>query len=453
MAVESKQKLLIVDDDKALRQQLRWAFDKFEVNLAGSRQSAIEKFEDNPAPVVLLDLGMPPDQNGPSEGLAALESILAIAPEAKVVVMTGQTNREYAVRAIGLGAYDFYEKPIDADALLLIVERAQKLYQLEAENRRLTAQHSTQSVPGIIANSPEMLRICDDIRKFAVTEISVLITGDSGTGKELFANAIHQLSNRSTGPLIAINCAAIPEALLESELFGHEKGAFTGALNTTIGRVEQAMGGTLFLDEIGDMPLPLQAKLLRFLEQRTIERVGGRREIAVDVRVVSATNQDLAAAQTAGSFREDLYYRLAETVFDIPPLRDRDEDCLSIARHVLEVEAQKQGRKIQGFTKEALAAILAYSWPGNVRELQNRIRQGIVGAEGRFVTAADLKLDAAQAPATKQLTLNESRKLAERATIASAMNEANGNVSKAARILDISRPTLYQLLRRFELTS
>lgn len=451
MAIEANLKLLVVDDDEALRQQLRWAFDGFAVSLAGNRQSAITEFDNNPTPVVLLDLGLPPDQDGPTEGLATLEAILAIAPETKVIVMTGQTDREYAVRAIGLGAYDFYEKPIEAEALSLIVARAQNLYALEAENRRLQTQRNSESLPGVIAVSPKMLEVCRNVRKFAATDISALIMGESGTGKELIAGALHQLGNRSAGPFIAINCAAIPEALLESELFGHEKGAFTGALKTTIGRIEQAMGGTLFLDEIGDMPLPLQAKLLRFLEQRTIERVGGRNEIAVDVRIVSATNQDLVAGQTAGNFREDLYYRLAETVFDIPPLRNRDEDCLLIARHALAEQAKARGRQVPEFTKEALGAILAYAWPGNVRELQNKVRQAGILAEGRFVTAADLVLDPAADQETRPLTIKESRLLADRRTVVRAMSEANGNVAKAARILDVSRPTLYQMLQEFDL--
>lgn len=451
MTVETAQRLLIVDDDEALQQQLRWAFDGFDIRLASNRQTAVAEFEDNPTPVVLLDLGLPPDQDGPSEGLATLESILAIAPETKVVMMTGQTNREYAVRAISLGAYDFYEKPIEADELTLIVERAQNLSALESENRRLQTHNSIESLPDVIAASPNMLKVCRDVRNFATTDISALIIGESGTGKELIARALHQLSNRADGPLVAINCAAIPEALLESELFGHEKGAFTGALKTTEGRVEQANGGTLFLDEIGDMPLPLQAKLLRFLEQRTIERVGGRREIPVDVRIISATNQDLATAHQNGAFREDLYYRLAETVFDIPPLRDREEDCLSIARHVLDMQAKAQAKKVQGFTKDALGAILAYPWPGNVRELQNRVKHAVVSAEERFVTAADLALDVADQPTAKCPTLKQSRELAERTTITRALNEANGNVTKAARILDISRPTLYQMLRQFDL--
>ena len=451
---ESKHKLLIVDDDETLQRQLRWAFDGFDVSLAGSRQAAMAVFEPAPAPVVLLDLGLPPDQDGPSEGLAALEAILAFAPETKIVVMTGQTERQYAVRAIGLGAYDFYEKPIDIETLNLIIQRALNLYRLEAENRHLQKQYSAQALPGVITVSPEMVKICGDIRKFAKTGISVLLTGESGTGKELFARAVHTLSDRSAGPFVAINCAAIPEPLLESELFGHEKGAFTGAIKTTIGKVEQADGGTLFLDEIGDMLLPLQAKLLRFLEERVIERVGGRREIAVDTRIVSATNQDLTKAQADGTFRRDLHYRLAETVVKIPPLRERGEDALVIARHVLKEQVREQGSKARGFSKDACEAILAYPWPGNVRELQNQVRRAVVMAEGRkLVTASDFQLLSSSEAASPCITLRGYREQAERAAVARAMSETNGNISRAAQILEVSRPTLYQLLRQYDLKS
>ena len=453
---ESENKLLIVDDDEALQRQLRWAFDGFDVSLAGSRKAAMAVFEQEPAPVVLLDLGLPPDQDGPSEGLAALESILALAPETKIIVMSGQAERQYAVRAIGLGAYDFYDKPIDIETLNLIVRRALNLYRLEAENRRLQKQYSTQALPGVVAVSPEMVKICGDIHKFANTGISVLLTGESGTGKELFARAVHTLSDRSAGPFVAINCAAIPEPLLESELFGHEKGAFTGAIKTTIGKVEQADKGTLFLDEIGDMPLPLQAKLLRFLEQRVMERVGGRREIAVDTRIVSATNQDPIKAQADGTFRQDLHYRLAETVVKIPPLRERGEDALLIARHVLVEQAREQGSKARGFSKDACGAILAYPWPGNVRELQNKVRRAVVVmTEGRkLVTAADLELLApSSASVMRCLTLRDSQEQAERAAVVRAMSETNGNISRAAHILEVSRPTLYILLRQYDLKS
>jgi len=450
---KSGHKLLIVDDDEAIRQQLRWAFDDFDITLAGSREAAVAMFEKRPAPVVLLDLGLPPDPDGPSEGLATLESILAIAPETKIVIMTGQAEHAYAVQAIGLGAYDFYEKPITLETLNLIIQRALNLYQLEAENRQLQKQYSAQALPGVVAVNPEMVKICGDIRKFAKSHISVLLTGESGTGKELLARALHTLSDRSEGPFVAINCAAIPEQLLESELFGHEKGAFTGAIKTTIGKVEQANGGTLFLDEIGDMPLPLQAKLLRFLEERVMERVGGRVEIAVDTRIVSATNQDLTKAQAEDTFRDDLRYRLAETVVNIPPLRERGEDALLISRHVLAEQALEQGSMAHGFTKDACSAILAYPWPGNVRELRNRIKRAVVMSEGRkLLTASDLELEPASTPMTS-MTLKDSQDLAKRAAVVRAMNETNGNISKAAQILEVSRPTLYQLLRQYGLKS
>ncbi len=450
---KSEHQLLIVDDDEAIQKQLRWAFEGFDVSLAGSREAAMTKFEQAPAQVVLLDLGLPPDQDGPSEGLAALESILAFAPETKIVVMTGQADHEYAVRAIGLGAYDFYEKPIDIESLNLIIQRALNLYRLEDENRQLQRQFSAQALPGVIAVSPEMVKICGDIRKFAKTGISVLLTGESGTGKELLARAVHTLSDRSAGPFIAINCAAIPEPLLESELFGHEKGAFTGAIKTTVGKVEQANGGTLFLDEIGDMPLPLQAKLLRFLEERVMERVGGRLEIAVDTRIVSATNQDLTKAQADGTFRQDLHYRLAETVVKIPPLRERGEDAVVISRHVLAEQARDHGSKARGFTKDACGAILAYPWPGNVRELQNRVKRAVVMNEGRkLVTASDLELTPSSAPMPCP-TLKDSQEQAGRAAVVRAMNETDGNISRAAQILEVSRPKMYQLLRHYGMKS
>ncbi len=443
--------LLIVDDDEALQQQLRWAFDDVAANVAGSRAEALEKFRETPTPVVLCDLGLPPDKDGPSEGLATLEGILAIEPNTKVVVMTGQTEHEYAVRAVALGAYDFYAKPIEIETLNLIVRRALSLQQLEEENRRLKQVDGHMPLPGVVAQSPQMLEVCDTVRKFADTALSVLLLGESGTGKELLANALHSLSERSDGPFIALNCAAIPEALLESELFGHEKGAFTGAVSQTIGKVEQANGGTLFLDEIGDMPMPLQAKLLRFIEERSIERVGGRRQIPIDTRLVSATNMDLAAGITDGVFRGDLYYRLAELVVDIPPLRDRTDDIILIARHILEEQVRESGLKKREFSSGALSAILAQSWPGNVRQLQNTIRRAAINADHETVQEADLGLESTAELDPSLVTLKACREEAERIAVTRAMSQAGGNVSKAARILDVSRPTVYQLLRQYEL--
>lgn len=448
---DSEKKLLIVDDDPSIQQQLRWAFDDIDVNLAGSRAEAIESFSKSPTPVVLLDLGLPPDRDGPSEGLATLEAIMAQSRDTKVVVMTGQTQHEYAVRAIALGAYDFYEKPIEIEILNLIVRRALSLHQLEEENRRLKEADGLEPLPGVIAQSSQMLEICAQVRRFAETSMSVLVLGESGTGKELIANAVHSLSVRAEGPFVALNCAAIPEPLLESELFGHEKGAFTGAVSQTIGKVEQANGGTLFLDEIGDMPIALQAKLLRFLEERSIERVGGRRQIPIDTRLVSATNKDLAAAIEESSFRGDLYYRLAELVVDIPPLRDRTDDVIVIARHVLDEQVRESGLSKREFSSGALGAILAQPWPGNVRQLQNMIRRAVVNTQNSIIQESDLGLEPVSELDLSFATLKACREQAERLAVARAMEQANGNVSKAARILDVSRPTVYQLLRQYEL--
>ncbi len=447
---QEERRLLIVDDDEGIQRQLRWAFDDLSVSLASDRGSALETLREVQPRVVLLDLGLPPDPDGPSEGLSTLEGILAAAPKTKVIVMSGQTEREYAVRAVGLGAYDFYQKPIEQEPLSLTVRRAFDLFALEEENQRLLSSGGTARLPGIVTANRDMLRVCEEAAKFAASEVSVLVFGESGTGKELMARALHLLSVRHEGPMIAINCAAIPENLLESELFGHEKGSFTGATKTTIGKVEQADGGTLFLDEIGDMPFALQAKLLRFLEDRKVERIGGRREIEVDIRVVSATNKDLRAAIGEGAFREDLYYRLAEAEIRIPPLRERHDDALLIAHHLLREEAERNGRHYQGFSPGALTAIAEYDWPGNVRELQNRVRRAVLTASDGRVTAADLQFEKAEEP--KQIeTLKEARERAERLAITRAMIEANGNISKAAKLLDTSRPTVYQLLERYEI--
>ncbi len=440
--------LLIVDDDDGLRRQLRWAFDNFEVVLAEDRASAIAKMREHRMPVVLLDLGLPPDPHGPTEGLATLEALLSDDPTAKVIVMSGQTQREYAVRAVASGAYDFYQKPIEVETLNLIVQRAYHVHSLEEENRRLAASEVTTPLPGLITTNSDMLQICGDLRKFAETDVTVLLLGESGTGKEVLARAVHQLSNRRKAPFVAINCAAIPENLIESELFGHEKGAFTGAVRTTPGKVELADTGTLFLDEIGDLPLPLQAKLFRFLQERVIERVGGRRQISVNIRIVSATNKDLPKRITEGTFREELYYRLAETVINIPPLRERPDDAVVIAHHFLHTMSKEHGRVLKGFTPDALAAISSYDWPGNVRELENRVKRSVVATSGKHVGLEDLDLpiDGAE---MRRTTLKQSREKAERQAISRAMTEADGNVSRAAKILDVSRPTLYQLLREY----
>ncbi len=447
---EPTRKLLVVDDDDGIRRQLRWAFDKFEVLAAGDRPSAMETVRRCAPPVVLLDLGLPPDPHGPSEGLATLDTIMAEAPATKVIVMSGQTQREYAVQAVARGGYDFYQKPIEVDTLSMIVDRAYHVFSLEEENRRLISGTASTPIPGLITTNAEMLALCEDLRRFAPSDVSMLLLGESGTGKEVLARAAHTLSKRAKGPFVAINCAAIPEHLLESELFGHEKGAFTGAIKTTIGKVEMAGGGTLFLDEIGDLPLALQAKLFRFVQERVIERIGGRKSIAIDVRILSATNKDLMALIEAGTFREELYYRLSETVLHIPPLRDRPDDAVVLAHHFLNAHAAQEGRGVRGFANESLAAISRYEWPGNVRELENRVKRGLVAARGKYITSADLGLPSEDEDARK-LTLKQSREKAERQAIARAMIESEGNVSRAAKLLDVSRPTLYQLLREYNI--
>jgi two-component system, NtrC family, response regulator len=443
-------RLLVVDDDEGLRRQLRWAFDDCEVFLAHERQEAIALVKQEKPSVVLLDLGLPPDPHGPTEGLATLEQILAVAPETKVIVVTGQTQRAYAVQAVARGAYDFYQKPIEIETLGLIVRRAFQLFSLEDENRELVRSAVEVPLPGLITANPKMLQVCQQLRRFAPSEVTILLLGESGTGKELFARAAHSLSKRAKKPFIPINCAAIPEHLLESELFGHEKGAFTGAIKSTVGKVEMADGGTLFLDEIGDLPLPLQAKLFRFVQERVIERIGGRRQITVDIRIVCATNQDLVKRITTGAFREELYYRLNEVTIQIPPLRDRPDDAVVLAHHFLRQFAAEQGRAIRGFAPQALAAISSYGWPGNVRELENRIRRAVVATQAPFVGMHDLDLGIGEETA-EAMTLKQSRAKAEQHAVAQAMIESKGNVSRAAKLLGISRPTLYQLLREHDI--
>lgn len=444
--MESSGTLLIVDDDAGLRRQLEWALEEWSVFTAGDRSAAMEIVREQRPSVVLLDLGLPPDPDGPTEGVATLDEILAFAPATKVIVMSGQTQREYAVQAVARGAYDFYHKPIEIEALRLIVQRAFHLFSLEEENRRLAVAPRNGALPGILTTNTDMLQVCDDIRKFAQTAVSVLILGESGTGKELLARATHQLSRRADGPFVAINCAAIPETLIEAELFGYERGAFTGAVKTTPGKVEVAEGGTLFLDEIGDLPLSLQAKLFRFLQERKIERVGGRQTIAVDVRIVSATNSNLSEGIATGRFREELFYRLSEASVSIPPLRDRPDDTVMLAMHFLRRFAAENKRQLLGFAPDALAAISHCQWRGNVRELENRVKRAVVVADGPHVTVDDLDLSDADSPPV--VTLKDWRDRAEVQAIARAMSQAGGNVSKAAKLLDVSRPTLYQLLRQ-----
>jgi two-component system NtrC family response regulator len=440
-------KLLIVEDDPGIQSQLRWCFEDYDVISATDRASAITELRRHEPAVVLQDLGLPPDDSGVTEGFATLRETLNLAPFTKVVVVTGHGDQSNAVKAVGLGAYDFYQKPVDVDTLQLIVQRAFQIHALEAENRQLAEALGASPLDGVIAASDAMLKVCRTIEKVAPTTATTLLQGESGTGKEVLARAIHALSSRTKKPFVAINCAAIPDTLLESELFGFEKGAFTGAVKQTPGKIEVADGGTLFLDEIGDMPQSLQAKLLRFLQQRTIERIGGRAEIAVDVRVLCATNKNLKQAMATGAFREDLYYRISEITIEIPPLREREGGRLLLAQYLLNKFAKQQKRVIKGFTDDAHDAIDAYAWPGNVREMENKIKAGIIMAEGKFVTAADLGLNAAANPPT--LNLRVVRQIAETQAIRQALVRAGGNISRTAELLGITRPTLYDLMAKY----
>ena len=444
---QSKGVLLIVEDDPGLQKQLKWSFDGYEVLVASDRDAAIAVVRRHEPAVATVDLGLPPDPDGASEGLATLESILSLAPDTKIIMVTGNQDRANAVRAIGLGAYDFYQKPVDPEILGLIVERAFRLHDLQQENRRLVLRQTESPVSGIITNDPAMQKVCRTVEKVAPSDVSVLLLGESGTGKELLARALHQLSPRASKKFVAINCAAIPENLLESELFGYEKGAFTGAAKQTKGKVEFADGGTLFLDEVGDLPFSLQAKLLRFLQERVFERVGGRDEIAVDVRVVCATHQNLAELIKDGRFREDLFYRLSEIVVNIPPMREREGDPALLAHAFLEKFCKNQGRSLQGFSTDAMQAIETYRWPGNAREMENFIKRAVIMADGPQITQEDLGLNLTEAEIFP-LNLRQVREEAERKALVRALGRVGGNVLQAAELLGISRPTLYDLLNR-----
>ncbi len=450
--MSSKRPLLLVEDDEGLQRQMRWALaDQYDVVIAGRRTEALEAFgaRDGGFPVAVLDLGLPPDENGASEGLGLLQDILSAAPSTKIIVASGNEDRANAVKAISLGAYDFYGKPVDIDVLSLIIARAFHLHDLEAENRSLQARGSSP-LGGLVTNSPMMAKVCRTVEKIAGTDVSVLIIGESGTGKELLARGIHDLSARKTKPFVAINCASIPETLLESELFGHEKGAFTGAVKTTLGKVEVANTGTLFLDEIGDLPLSLQAKFLRFLQERRIERIGGRQPIAVDVRIVSATNQDLAKMIGEGRFREDLYYRLNEMRLDVPPLRHREGDALLLANYFLGQFNTTYKRAVRGFSPDAISAIANHGWPGNVRELENRLKRAVIMCEGKLIGAADLDLAPAAETEEEVLDLKVVRDRTDRMTIQRALVHAQGNISRAAKVLGVTRPTLYYLIKTLD---
>ena len=450
---DERPKLLIVEDDAGLQAQLKWAYDDFDVVIAGDRAAAIAALRAEEPAVVTLDLGLPPDPDGTSEGFAVLEEIMALKPDTKVIVASGHGARESALMAIERGAYDFYQKPIDIEELGLIVRRALNLHAIEAENRRLLAQvgENATVLGNLITAAPEMVRVARTIERVANTNVSVMLLGASGTGKELLAKGLHEASQRKAGPFVAINCAAIPETLLESELFGHEKGAFTGAVKTTEGKIEQAQGGTLFLDEVGDIPLPLQVKLLRFLQERTIERIGGRKQIEVDTRIVCATHQNLEAMIADGRFREDLFYRLAEIVVKIPSLAERSGDAVLLAKAFLKRFARDMNPQLTGFTADALAAIDAWPWPGNVRELENRVKRAAIMADGKLVGASDLDLGNGAEADSLPLNLKSAREQADRKAIRQALARSEGNISSTARMLGISRPTLYDLLKQYDL--
>jgi two-component system NtrC family response regulator len=445
--------MLVVEDDEGLQRQLKWAYEGYQVVSAFDRAQAVELLRLHEPAVVTLDLGLPPDPDGTSEGFAVLSEFLRLKPDTKVIVASGHGARESALKAIALGAYDFYRKPVDIDELGLIVARAFQLHALEAENRRLEEQASEGgTVLGrIITAAPEMLKVARTIERVAPADVSVMLLGASGTGKELLARAVHEKSRRAAKPFVAINCAAIPENLLEAELFGYERGAFTGAVKTTPGKIELAQGGTLFLDEIGDVPLPLQVKLLRFLQERVIERIGGRQAIPVDIRVVSATHQDLGAMQADGRFREDLFYRLAEMVVAIPSLAERAGDAVLLARHFTRRFARELGTSVSGLAPDAVQAIDGYRWPGNVRELENRVKRAVIMAEGKLVAASDLDLPNADEGGPELINLRAAREAADRRAIHQALIRTESNISATAKLLGISRPTLYDLLKQYQL--
>lgn len=446
---DKERTLLIVEDDPALQKQMRWAFDGFETVVAADRESAINQLRRYEPAVVTMDLGLPPAPDDVTEGFRLLAELLALAPDTKVIVLTGQHDRENAVRAIGMGAYDFFAKPFEPEMLGLTIDRAFRMHDLQAENARLVALQASP-LAGLLTRDPGMLKICRTIEKLASASVTVALLGESGTGKEVLARGLHALSSRARERFVAINCAAIPDALLESELFGYEKGAFTGAVKQTLGKIETAHRGTLFLDEIGDLPMPLQAKLLRFLQERVIERIGGRDEIPVDVRIVCATHRDLKTQIREGLFREDLYYRLAEIVVDIPPLRDREGDAVLLAHAFVQRFGRENGRAGLALADDAIAAIEAHRWPGNVRELENCLKRAVIMADGNRITADDLGLDPVEDD-LEMLNLRQVRDEAERRAVLRVMARTNGNVARAAEVLGISRPSLYDLINRFGL--
>lgn len=447
--MDDKKRLLVIEDDLGLQKQFKWSFSDYELVIVGDRETGINALRRYMPAVVTLDLGLPPDPANASEGLATLKEILELAPKTKVIVVTGNDDRENAIKAVALGAYDFYHKPVDIDILNIIVSRAFQFVALEQENCLL--QQKPEPLAGIIAASDVMQKLSRTIEKIAASSITTLLLGESGTGKEVLARAIHDLSSRKDQPFVAVNCAAIPETLLESELFGYEKGAFTGAVKQTKGKIEYAEGGTFFLDEIGDLPFGLQAKLLRFMQERVVERLGGRGEIPVDVRIVCATHQNIQNLIDAGSFREDLYYRVSEMVIDIPPLREREGDAIVIAKALLARYSEREKKSIKGFTKEARQAIEAYHWPGNIRQLENKIKRAVVMAEDAYLNLQDLAMQAANCEENLLLNLKQVREQAETKAIKQALSHADNNVSHAAKLLGITRPTLYTLFNKYNI--
>jgi two-component system NtrC family response regulator len=441
-----KKKLLVVEDDPGLQKQLRWGLDEYDVLVAERREQALAQLRRHQPCVVTMDLGLPPDPDGASEGLALLRDIVTAAPETKVIVLSGNQDRGNVLKAIGTGAYDFQQKPLDADLLRLVIQRAFFLHGVQQDNRRMLQIEADSPLAGIISRDPAMLKMCRSVEKVAPSSASVMLLGDSGCGKELVARGLHRLSARRERRFVAINCAAIPEHLLESELFGYEKGAFTGAVRQTLGKIELAHGGTFFLDEIGDMAPALQAKLLRFLQERVIERVGGRAEIPVDVRVVCATHRNLKALAEQGQFREDLYYRLSEIVLAIPPLREREGDRVLLAQHFKNRFCVSEHRAALHFRPEALAAIDAYAWPGNVREMENCIKRAVIMAEGSQITLEDLGLPEVEGQEEENVDLRRARDAAEYRVMIKALARVDGNILRAAELLGVSRPTLYDLM-------
>ena len=457
MSNGSPRPLLVVEDDLALQKQIKWSLDRFEVVTASDRESALVQFRRHQPAVITMDLGLPPDPDSVSEGFRLLGQLLDLDPDVKIIVLTGQNDQSNALRAVAVGAYDFFAKPFEPELLALTIDRAYRMFELQSENRRLLSMQRSDALGGLITRDPEMLRVCRMIERVAPSDASVMLLGESGTGKEVLAQGLHQASRRS-GRFVAINCAAIPENLLESELFGYERGAFTGATKTTVGKIETANGGTLMLDEIGDLPLQLQSKLLRFLQERKVERVGGRQEIAVDVRVVCATHQDLKAQIAEGRFREDLFYRLAEIVVEIPALRARNGDAVLLAHSFLRRFAQEKKRGAMAFSEDALRALQSHAWMGNVRQLLSAVRRAVIMADGNRVSCEDLGLPKPPDPAqdaetasgagASDLDLRAVREVAERQAVVAALARTDSNIQKAAELLGVSRPTLYDLMRR-----